>query len=184
MKQKDHKALAHYLLDRSNEARVWKSATNRRLFFFGCIFPDLFFPTYLRGFPKSRAMLGHHARYSQRKIEKTEHRLRFHGVRSFWDCFRLGTLMHYLSDSFTYSHTDGFEGSMGDHRRYERAFHPHFSRRLSAERDTVLDDYEPLGDGWLSHCRRDYEQGVCGFDRDCDYILRLCGTLFLELCHT
>ena len=184
MKQKDHKALGKYLLDSVGGGRLWQRTWHRRVFLLGCISPDYIPFTYLRGFHQSHAMLGHNARYSSEHIQKSIRRLQTRGVRRYRDCFRLGTLMHYLADSFTFPHTEGFAGNMRAHRRYENDLHGCFEKFLSGEpsrHSVVAYTPEKLTD-FLRGGRLEYERGECSCDRDCRQILNACTSVFQALC--
>ena len=184
MKGKDHRALARYLLGQKGEGSTPWGGWRRRFFLVGCVTPDYIPLTYLRGFRQSRAMLGHHAKYSQARIRRTMGRLQAHGVRGLWDCFRLGTLMHYLSDSFTYPHTERFRGGMREHRRYEQGFHACFLaylQRQSALTCPIRRLFDSLEE-WLGTLRARYEASEQSFLSDCDHILLACSTVFNRLC--
>lgn len=183
MKQKDHKALAYYLLNSVGDCRIWQKRWHRRFFLWGCICPDYIPFTYLRGFRQSRAMLGHNARYSLSHIQKSIRRLQTNGVSRFRDCYRLGTLMHYLADSFTYPHTDGFCGDLHAHRVYETDLHGLFSaylRRTKVAADTAFAG-ETLSE-LLLRKRDAYERKAVSCERDCKQIVRTCTQVFGALC--
>lgn len=184
MKQKDHKALAKFLLDCAGDRQVLKKTWHRRFFLCGCLSPDYLPLTYFCGFQRHHTMRGHHARYSQKKIGKSIQRLQKRGVHRLRDCFRLGTLMHYLSDSFTYSHTDEFCGDMRAHRDYENRLHPYFSSALLQTVPLLCQSAsraEPF-DEWLLQKRCEYAADDCNLLRDCTYILQACTELFCGLC--
>lgn len=184
MKQKDHKALAYYLLDSAGESRVWNGTWHRRFFIWGCIGPDYIPFTYLRGIRQSRAMLGHNAKYSRAHINKSILRLQRRGVRGFWDCFALGTLMHYLADSFTFVHTEQFLGNMKEHRSYERALHACFSDFLKegVQRQTYGIGASEALHIFLDRRRRAYEAGEGSCEHDCRQIVHACAGVFQTLC--
>ncbi len=184
MKQKDHKALAYFLLDGVRDRHLWKRSWHRRFFLVGCVIPDYIPFTYLRGFRKSRAMRGHNQPYSGEHIRKSMEKLQLGGVNRFRDCFRLGTLMHYLADSFTFPHTVGFEGSMRDHRQYERELHTLFSQylaRLDFKHSLALPMETALSD-FLCRSRAEYEKREQGCEGDCRQIVSACAGVFHALC--
>lgn len=184
MKQKDHKALACYLLEHVNDGLFWKKAWHRRVFMLGCIGPDYVPFTYLRGFFKSRAMLGHNAPYSQKHIVKSMGRLQRRGVKKLRDCFALGTLMHYLADSFTFPHTEEFSGNMRAHRTYENDLHECFADYLKSAADQPLGFVPILEELPLFlRCRREaYVREEKSTAHDSRQILHVCSGVFQELC--
>ena len=179
MKRKDHTALARYLLDSEAGREHWKSPLRRRLFLCGCISPDYLPTTYLCGFFKKGAMQGHHEKNSKRKIERLILRLRDGKPHRAWNCYRLGILIHYVADSFTYVHTEGFEGSIREHRRYERVLHHCFGGFLGEGKKAA----HPCGEGssgadLLVVLRAAYEAEPVSTERDCRHIVASCQALF------
>lgn len=184
MKQKDHKALAYYLINNVGDRQLWSKAWHRRFFLLGCIGPDYVPFTYLRGFRKSHAMLGHHAAFSAKHIGKRIRKLQKRGVHRVRDCFALGTLMHYLADSFTFPHTEAFLGDMRAHRAYEKALHGYFSGYLKqTSAQPVL--LPPVGEElslFLQKGRERYVGGEMGCRHDCKQIVYACSGVFHTLC--
>lgn len=183
MKQKDHRSLAYYLIDSVGDCQVWQGRWHRRVFLWGCIFPDFIPFTYLRGFRQSRAMQGHNARYSyshiQRSIQKLEARKRLR-MRDF---YRLGTLMHYLADAFTYPHTDAFCGDLQAHRAYERELHGQFPIYLRRNREIENTAYcgKSISEQLLDR-RSVYDNTIASCEGDCRQIVRTCSEVFFALC--
>ena len=56
------------------------------------------------------------------------HRLMDHPSDSLWHSFTCGVLLHYVADSFTWPHNDGFEGDLRDHVSYEGRLHELWKR--------------------------------------------------------
>ena len=182
MKQKDHRALAHYLMNHLGDPSFFRKSWNRRFFILGSISPDYIPFTYLRGFRKSHGMLGHNADYSGRAIQKKMRRLEEKGLARWRDCLRMGSLMHYLADSFTHPHTSRFSGDMREHRRYERELHEHFLafleqwKRISEQN---LTNEHPID--LLRRLRREYQTGDASPESDCIGILNACSAIFDRL---
>lgn len=184
MKQKDHLALAYYLIDCAGEGLPWRRTWHRRFFLLGCVCPDYVPFTYLRGFRQSHAARGHDARYLEGYIQKKLGRIAARGVKRWRDALALGLLMHYLADSFTFVHTGGFCGSMREHRRYEWGLHACFSKCLShtTQREpTRPADFAQLSER-LRQRRRAYECKGGEYERDCEQILGACTEVFFALC--
>ena len=183
VKQIDHRALAHYLLDRAGAWRLWQRSRNRRAFVMGCVCPDYLPTTYLRGFGRSHAMRGHNAIYSTAYMQRTLQRLQENGVRGLRDCYTLGSLIHYLADSFTHAHNVAFSGDMRAHRRYEERLHRHMERYLRrSDRAPFVpptEDPAPL-ESWY-RIRRDYEREGDEYARDCRAIVEACSAIFCAL---
>ncbi len=181
MKQKDHLALGRYLISAGMINRTGALPPLCRLAFLsGCVLPDYLPHTYLHGFRKSHAMRGHHTAYSKRHIQTVLARLQKRGIRHHGDLFRLGLLLHYVADSFTYAHTAAFPGDMREHRRYELRLHATFLGYLQAEKQTKEELRKDLLSA-LRALRRQYEAEREEFLRDCIYILRATQMIFEEI---
>lgn len=77
----------------------------------GSIAPDLLFHTYLRGHTWETT-------FDRNSIHME--RLWEHGHMNRWSCFKLGYLLHYVEDYFTYPHSKAFPGMLLAHVIYER----------------------------------------------------------------
>ena len=55
------------------------------------------------------------------------------GVQTPMQWFRFGAALHYLADSFTFSHNRGFTGSLLDHKAYEIELHFEFESYLQEQ---------------------------------------------------
>ncbi len=184
MKQKDHRALARYLADSVGEDHRISGRWHRRFFVLGCILPDYLPFTYLHGFVQSRAMLGHNTLYSAALIRKRIRRLQKRGIRTLADSFWLGTLMHYLADSFTYPHNERFQGNMSAHRSYEKNLHSHFSRFLSKAKKQTRHPDQSQGAllDILCRSRSEYDRLPPSPDEDSRVILHACREIFTGIC--
>ncbi len=184
MKQKDHRALARFLSDSVGKSHRIGGRWHRRFFVLGCILPDYLPFTYLHGFARSRAMLGHNTPYSASLIRKRIRRLQRRGIRTLADSFLLGTLMHYLADSFTYPHNERFQGNMSAHRSYEKRLHGNFTRLL-AQANTQKRHPAAIEDALLDvlcRHRAEYECLPPSPDEDSRVILHACSEIFTGLC--
>lgn len=183
MKQKDHRALAHYLLRSAGGGEICTRSRYRYAFILGCVSPDYLPTTYLRGFGRSHAMRGHNAIYSAAHIKHLLARLQDGGITSVRDAYALGSLMHYLADSFTHVHNETFKGDMRAHRSYEQGLHRHFTRYL---RRAVLGGIPdppptPAAEEHWYRVRRRYEGEEEGYERDCHAIVDACRSVFRTL---
>lgn len=174
MQTKDHLALGKYLLNISGSEEL---RGHRRAFLLGCVEPDYNFATYLRGMRGHRKFRGHNAENSLGYLSKSLARLQTNGLRTAWDYFRLGAALHYAADAFTWPHNSFWEKSLLEHAAYEARLHEVFSLRLSeadggesgAELISALDYFN------ASHAA--YQAAEHGMETDCEYIIRVCGTL-------
>ena len=99
-------------------------------FLFGSVEPDLFVFSYLKGFLRTKRMSGHE--YENMRIRSKKILKKIEGSRML-SSYRLGKLVHYLADSFTYAHNSCFEGNLKDHMLYE-------DRLLMAIEEVIRDE--------------------------------------------
>ena len=91
------------------------------MFVLGNIEPDLNPFSYFRGFLK-RPFFGHNWENSKNYIISSSIMLQKNSLRTF-DLYRLGVLVHYLCDAFTYTHNCCFKGGLIHHTHYEKELH-------------------------------------------------------------
>ena len=127
MEMRSHVLLAGYLL---NDIPACHSVINQKAFILGCIEPDFNMFSYLKGSIKCQKLRGHNynssRRYTLRVIEHLQGRTSW----TMRDYYRLGKLMHYLADAFTYPHNESYPGTLWEHRVYESHLHPHLVAEL------------------------------------------------------
>ncbi len=179
MKHREHEAVARFLLELPSGFP--DGELHRRAFLTGNLFPDYNLASYLRGCKRDAWFAGHTNEGSRQYVLKILQRLEKRGVRTVRDCYLLGTLMHYLADSFTYVHTRGFKGSFSEHNAYERRLRRVFSSCLDrADKMGIEDVGDPIV--FLSKERARYNDIAPTPLRDGDAILRVCAHVFLYLC--
>lgn len=158
-----HKTLARYLIAQYNEVKRAKKLA----FTLGCIEPDINVFTHLTASKKRNGVFdGHNYPVTENKILKMLDRLsrkRRKNSIVFW--YRLGKLVHYVTDAFTYPHSPAFDGSVSEHVKYEHEFHDYFTARITDDTENGT-EYEPafetftvLHEKYLSEimsCRNDY----------------------------
>lgn len=111
LRKKSHISLAMYLVDSLPEGELYR---HRKAFYLGSILPDCM-PSFLTTrheievtFPKVRQEI---AGLCKIKPMKTS------DMRVF--CRRLGEVMHYIADYFTFPHNQHFPGNLKEHCSYE-----------------------------------------------------------------
>lgn len=125
MRKKSHIALAGFLvreMDDANMQKHWKA------FYFGSILPDLTpkMITDPHEFDSSYLEL-------KRRIAKLLSEAREHACKEGTLFCRLGVVMHYLADYFTFPHNTTFEGNLKDHCLYERDMKHELRARIQTE---------------------------------------------------
>ena len=127
MNIRDHKNLALSLLRTESEKRHI-SCLRKAAFLLGNMEPDMNLISYFRGFFGHTRMRGHNYGNVCRCMRRLLHRLMDHPSDSLWHSFTCGVLLHYVADSFTWPHNDGFEGDLRDHVSYEGRLHELWKR--------------------------------------------------------
>lgn len=125
MKTADHLFLGKSLSDAYMKSR---SAFFRNAFILGNIFPDINLFTYLRGAVTRGKIRGHNYESSEKYIRKLTEKIHNKNRFNFWEYFRLGELVHYITDAFTFPHNECFGNSLKKHIEYEENLHKAFSK--------------------------------------------------------
>ena len=111
MNMRSHLALAVYLSERL-DLRPFA-------FIFGNVQPDLAVYSYLKGSTSGRKAHGHDYRNMLPRIVSVLSKLEHGKGEGIVHSYRLGKLMHYIADSFTFPHNEIFRGSLRAHMHYE-----------------------------------------------------------------
>ena len=111
MNMRSHLALAVYLSERLDLRSF--------AFIFGNVQPDLAVYSYLKGSTSGRKAHGHDYRNMLPRIVSVLSKLEQGKGEGIVHSYRLGKLMHYIADSFTFPHNEIFRGSLRAHIHYE-----------------------------------------------------------------
>ena len=177
MQTKDHKMLAEFLtLQMGNTI----SPIYLKAFIWGSVSPDRNPFTYLHGIMKGEKFHGH----NYENILPVMRRL-FHSIerRNYWgikEYYRLGKLIHYGADAFTFPHNRQFWGTLKEHVRYELKLHKKFTETLQKQKD-----FRQKGNSADSFCdmkilHKEYLRQAGTLENDCSYILRAAEILLLQ----
>ena len=143
-------------------------------FLLGNILPDLVPHTFFVGSRAPRVTGGHCLPFSESKIEHRIKRGLTTGLYSTFDAFRLGLLMHYLADSFTYPHTTKERMKHKLHQAYEKEL----KKVLPAFLALVKQAKPAASKAFLSECRKQYNAVPPSPARDAEWIVRVCAAVF------
>jgi hypothetical protein len=127
LKTETHKILAEYLAFKYLADR---SILENIAFKIGSIEPDYNPFSYLRGF-FVRPFFGHGSDNCRKYLKSAAKRLKKQNSDGVWYMFKLGVFIHYLADSFTYSHNNGYGGGVKEHDRYERNLDVFYREKIS-----------------------------------------------------
>lgn len=173
MKTIDHKLLGSFILSHTKNITLLRY---KKAFLLGCVEPDYNFLTYLRGCIAHKNLLGHHTENSEKHIRKLIRNLCEHGLSGMYTSFVLGTLIHYISDSFTYPHTPLFSESFSYHGKYENKLHHHFQSALKSNKllfDTETSNIRQLWEESQAKYLSDNNKNDL-FEKDIAFILSVC----------
>lgn len=127
MKTIDHKTLGYLLLSKNINENL---NLFEKAFVFGCIEPDINILTYMKGSIKFKKLFcGHTRKHSLDYILKNLEYLNKQEKLNIFDFYKLGKIMHYIADSFTYPHTENFKGNIIEHTNYENKLHLFLRRK-------------------------------------------------------
>lgn len=123
---------SHYYLGKCLIARYFYNWTplERRAFLFGCIEPDINLVTYLNGITYTQTIKGHNYPNMLPQLRSLSKKLLASETIGPLFCYRLGKLIHYLTDAFTFPHNTAFTGTMRDHVQYEEELEKMFLPKL------------------------------------------------------
>lgn len=178
MTTKSHYDLARYLLRNSAD---FGSAPANAAFVLGCVEPDMNVTTYLKGSLSYQPLRGHNypntAPYIKALLEKLQHSEKT-GVLY---CYRLGKLIHYVTDAFTYPHNQNFAGSLRDHVRYEQTIERTFESALSAQKASPIAYEGNTVYAFFSTKHEQYLTRQPGAETDISFVLKVIPCIFQRL---
>ncbi len=170
----DHKSLGYILLNKKDSYNL---TIYDKAFIFGCIEPDINFFTYMKGSIKFKKMFRGHQRinsldYILRVIDKLSRK----DYLFLIDYYKLGRVIHYIADSFTFPHTNEFKGDIKEHVIYERKLH-----QFLEENKLKLSSYKKSNEGnlkeYLLKMQYKYTQSKPRIENDLNYIINTCTTI-------
>ncbi len=112
MRKKSHILVARYLADQMSVEESLQS--HRKAFCLGSILPDIK-PSFLT---RKHEYFGTFEEIRQKMRQLVECRSGRVKERVYWR--RLGEVMHYMADYFTFPHNINFTGNLYEHNKYEK----------------------------------------------------------------
>ena len=175
MLKESHKLLGEYLI--SHCAKI-PERRYQKLFLWGCVEPYYNYLTYLKGSLKVQPFRGHHYPNGQTRILRLVRRLRRSHRRNVLNFYRLGKLMHYVSDAFTFSHNPEFGGHIKGHHGYEKNLNSQFQNGFCGTVFPLLDKEIVSPEAIFLDAHRQYSATYAGLSTDLDYILKVAVSVF------
>lgn len=141
-------------------------------FILGSIEPDINFITYFRGSMKHEKMRGHNYDNVISHMGKLISKIQM-STKQVLKYYKLGKLIHYVADSFTFPHNKEFTGNLEEHCRYEDVLHLYMNKYLLGEykgldknkNENLLNKIKILHNKYVGSIRNYYE--------DCYYIVNV-----------
>ena len=172
MRKKSHICLGRYLAENAS-ARELRS--HKKAFLLGSILPDIR-PSFVT---KKHEYNGTYEEV-QESIRRltTDCNLLLRNRRVY--CRRMGEVIHYVADYFTFPHNSCYPGSLKDHCRYENDL-KHYMRDYiysgEAERNqNVYYQFYTVEElfAYIEACHEEYMEDVHSVEQDALYITRVC----------
>ena len=177
MKSTSHRMLAHYFID----IYLFNySASCKKAFSLGCVQPDKNPTTYLKGSLRSQWLRGHNWENAQRYIHKIANGLERKSRLNFIDYYKLGKLIHYTADAFTYAHNLHFQADLKAHRKYEQTLDSYITECF----DNISVSLDASASGILDiihSCRISYIRTSSGIIADAAHTKRACSGILSYL---
>ena len=124
MRKKSHILVARYLADQMSAEESLQS--HRKAFCLGSILPDIK-PSFLT---KKHEYYGTFEEIQQKMRQLVDDRPGKGKERVYWR--RLGEVMHYMADYFTFPHNINFAGNLYEHNKYEKHLKNHLKRYIES----------------------------------------------------
>lgn len=177
MNANSHKQIAVYL-DRIYLKRLPRQM--RKAFIIGCIEPDKNPTTYIKGSLRNQWLRGHNWENAQRYILKIADGLDRKSRLNIFEFYKLGKLIHYTADAFTYAHNLHFQSNLKVHRQYERALDRYIEKNFKNIAVSLDITASSILDIILS-CRISYMRTSSGIIADTLYAKQACCSILSYL---
>ncbi len=177
MRTKDHLALGHFLLRETESALLNRYS---RAFLIGCVEPDYDPANYVCGLVNHKRISRHNAEQSFACVEKLIGGFEQGGLRGALGCFKLGVMLHYVADAFTYPHNKFWEDGLAAHVIYERKLHAMFAGELEKRSGTIFPEAPLLPVLYFSGAHKEYSAAARSMQTDCEYIINGCAAMLLS----
>ncbi|MFQ7001639.1 MAG: zinc dependent phospholipase C family protein [Clostridium sp.] len=171
MKTIDHKTLVYLLLSKNINENL---NLFEKAFVFGCIEPDINILTYMKGSIKFKKLFcGHTRKHSLDYILKNLEYLNKQEKLNIFDFYKLGKIMHYIADSFTYPHTENFKGNIIEHTNYENKLHLFLEENKLKFKVNKNNDFQDLKKYLLDNQEK-YNNQNMSIENDLKFIVNIC----------
>lgn len=176
MRKKSHILLAKCLADHLEEAKGLQE--HRKAFCFGSILPDI----RLSFITTRHEYWGTFEKLQEKMKELTECNLKDCNEGTFWR--KLGEVLHYIADYFTFPHNKQYTGNFFAHNKYEKNLKNQLAEVIISgqadsymEEEICFEDFTQLVD-YLKERHNSYRKRERNISDDIIYILSTCYQVF------
>lgn len=121
MRKQGHLLVTNHIM---MEQKGWEKAC----ILLGCVLPDFWIPSLMKGHKRDK---------NWDKIKEQMEKLERKGSWNMRSCIKLGIILHYVEDYFTYAHSRAYEGGLYAHCMYEKKQYQEFKEHLSVEKQVI-----------------------------------------------
>ncbi len=172
MRKKSHIALAQFIANNSGIPELYQ---NKKSFYLGSILPDCR-PSFLTEKHQFNATFD---KVKESIRDLTENcAAEEQNQRSYWR--RIGEVIHYIADYFTFPHNEVYKGSLKDHCVYEKELKVYLKKYLESPEAArkqrpfrTFYSVEALFE-FIRQKHREYLKICHSVVEDCRYIIHLC----------
>lgn len=172
MRKKSHISLAQFIVKNSDSLELNQ---HKKAFYLGSILPDCK-PSFLTEKHQFNGTFEKVQGYIRDLTENCVFEER--DQKSYWR--RVGEVVHYIADYFTFPHNEIYPGNLKDHCMYEKELKLYLREYLNSEeameKQSSLRDFcsvESLID-FIRQEHREYLRTFHSVAEDCRYIIQLC----------
>ncbi len=178
MQANSHLELAEYLL---SVCAAPTAPAQRAAFLFGSIEPDLNCTTYLKGLLHGSGVHGHNYTQVMPRIERLLDELSGIEKDGVLAWYRLGKLLHFIADAFTFPHNSCFSGGLSEHMRYEAQLAVYFRWTLHGSAPMPARQDSRLLYAMIEAQHERYLKESMGKENDARFILSVTCAVFAAL---
>lgn len=121
MRKQGHLLVTNHIM---MEQKGWEKAC----ILLGCVLPDFWIPSLIKG---------HKRENNWNKMKEKMEKLEKKGIWNVQNCIRLGIVLHFVEDYFTYAHSINYDGGILAHCKYEKKQYKEFKEHLSVEKHVI-----------------------------------------------
>lgn len=174
MRKISHINLGNFLIEQED------FQIKRKCFILGNILPDCL-PTFI--------YVKHNIDKTFMKVEKLLEELSELDTNTYRFWIKLGCIMHYTADYFTYPHTKLYHDGFWKHNSYEKRLKDRFREHLNEIQKRHIQFFKTSEEliSYIKEKQNSYfsekKQNKMDVDLDIDYIYEVCYTIFENICY-